>query len=716
MRNSRVNAACIAAAVLCVVVPSWAESVIGTVPTGPSPRAVAVDTVTNKIYVANYQNNTVTVIDGATDDSATVAVGQNPCAVAVNPVTDKIYVANEIGNTLTVIDGATNDTASVNTGSFPAAVAVNPVTNRIYVANNIAATVTVYDGATNALAGVIPTGYQPCAIAVNTVTNKIYVANYYSANVTVIDGATNDSAKVAVIGYPSAIAVNSITNKIYVSGNGGSGNAITVIDGATNTPTSVTTGSVPMGVAVDAATDMIYVANHGSNDVTVINGANDSTTTVAVASGPIAIAVDAATDKIYVASNSVTSGNITVIDEAAKTTTALSAGNNPLAVAINGSTHLVYVVNNVSSNVTVIGTPVLPGAVTLVAPSDNAANVTAAPTLKWNSAANATGYAVQVSTSASFAATVVNAAAAADTLTVFLNAGAKYYWRVAGTDVNVAGPWAADSFTTTAAAPPAPSLVSPLNGAINVPLNTSLVWNRSGGAVTYHVEYANDAGFMFITDTTEASSAWAIASLTPGAVYYWRVNATNTFGASPWSAADSFTAVPPVPGAPALTTPANGASGVAATVTLAWDTTWWAASYNVQVSIATTFASVNDTVVSAPSRAIGPLAANHTYYWRVQGENVSGAGAWSTAYSFTVSSSGAISGATPAFKASGMGYNGTLAVYSLNGRLVLRTSFSASAIKTDLLKTAQKVPARGAYFYCFIKDDKVMDKGRFFTK
>ena len=36
----------------------------------------------------------MTVIDGATKATATVAAGTNPCAVAVNPVTNKIYVAN----------------------------------------------------------------------------------------------------------------------------------------------------------------------------------------------------------------------------------------------------------------------------------------------------------------------------------------------------------------------------------------------------------------------------------------------------------------------------------------------------------------------------------------------------------------------------------------------------------------------------------------------
>jgi YVTN family beta-propeller protein len=50
--------------------------------------------------VANSQSGTVTVIDGATNATATVTVGNIPTVVAVNPVTNQIYVANTGSNTL----------------------------------------------------------------------------------------------------------------------------------------------------------------------------------------------------------------------------------------------------------------------------------------------------------------------------------------------------------------------------------------------------------------------------------------------------------------------------------------------------------------------------------------------------------------------------------------------------------------------------------------
>jgi len=105
------------------------QTVTTTVTAGTNPRSVAVNPVTNKIYVANFFSANVTVIDGATNATATVAAGTLPDSVAVNPVTNKVYVANFNSANVTVIDGATNTTTTVASG--PRSVAVNPVTEKI---------------------------------------------------------------------------------------------------------------------------------------------------------------------------------------------------------------------------------------------------------------------------------------------------------------------------------------------------------------------------------------------------------------------------------------------------------------------------------------------------------------------------------------------------------------------------------------------------------
>jgi YVTN family beta-propeller protein len=326
-------------------------SVIKTVAAGTKPWDVAVNPNTNKIYVANYSSNNVTVIDGATNATTTVPAGTQPKAVAVNADTNKIYVANYGSSNVTVIDGATNTTTTVPTGSYPKAVAVNPATNKIYVPtyNN---SVTVIDGATNTTTTTVPAGNGPSAVAVNPVTNKIYVVNASSTNVTVIDGATNATTTVPTGAGTSAVAVNSVTNKIYVANQ--NGNSVTVIDGATNTTTTITvpTGSsYPYVVAVNPVTNRVYVLNSLSNDVTVIDGVTNATVALPAGTLPKAVAVNPDTNKIYVANNS---NDVTVIDGATNTTTTLPAGHGPIAVAVNPNTNKIYIANQFSNDVTVI--------------------------------------------------------------------------------------------------------------------------------------------------------------------------------------------------------------------------------------------------------------------------------------------------------------------------------------------------------------------------
>src|ERR1039458_9159701 len=80
--------------------PVFAQQVIATVPVGVGPNSAAVNTVTNKIYVANStcpnlpcsDTGTVTVIDGATNNTLSVSAGFYPSLAVVNSATNRIYV------------------------------------------------------------------------------------------------------------------------------------------------------------------------------------------------------------------------------------------------------------------------------------------------------------------------------------------------------------------------------------------------------------------------------------------------------------------------------------------------------------------------------------------------------------------------------------------------------------------------------------------------
>ena len=304
------------------VIDGATNNITATIPVGTDPYGVAVDSVTNKIYVANVCGNdttcgslsgTVSVIDGVSNTvTATVMVGANPYVPVVNSVTNKIYVPNACGTdptcgspytggTVTVIDGATNNPVSVAVGILPDAADVNTATNTIYVANQCGddpycastATVTKIDGATLATTDIPVGGYYPFAIAVNSVTNKIYVpSNCFgdtscngdpNGTVSVIDGFHPLLPYYSVpVGFnPSTIAVSSDPrfNQVYVANECGNdpscqspNGTVTVIDGATRAFAVVGVGDNPYGLAIDPGTNIAYVPNYLGGTVSVIDG------------------------------------------------------------------------------------------------------------------------------------------------------------------------------------------------------------------------------------------------------------------------------------------------------------------------------------------------------------------------------------------------------------------------------------------------------------
>src|SRR5258708_38433342 len=95
----------------CAVMGSLAahaQTVTATVMTGSIPAAVAVNPVTNKIYVANLSSDTVTVIDGATNSTTTVTSETRPRAKDWRSRTTTYYLTKQDCINVTEIDGTTN--------------------------------------------------------------------------------------------------------------------------------------------------------------------------------------------------------------------------------------------------------------------------------------------------------------------------------------------------------------------------------------------------------------------------------------------------------------------------------------------------------------------------------------------------------------------------------------------------------------------------------
>lgn len=302
------------------------EAVIATVNVGRYPHGVAVNEETHRVYVANFNESSISIIDGTTNGIVdTVKVGQGPRDVAINSRTNRLYVANILAHdvsaislglyrakfAVSVIDGQTNETlVNVVVGTNPWIIKVNERTNRIYVANYSSYSVSVIDGDSNEIIATIGMGLfrTPGGIAVNEETNQVYIVNTFhlgpldlgAGRLLIVDGDTHQVLRTLRVGRKAHVAVNERTNRVYVTSrhNG----TLTVIDG--NTEEVVATldgGPDPYGLAVNEQTNRIYVANHGGRSVSVVDGrSNKLMYTIDVGASPVFVAVNEATGRVYV--------------------------------------------------------------------------------------------------------------------------------------------------------------------------------------------------------------------------------------------------------------------------------------------------------------------------------------------------------------------------------------------------------------------------------
>ncbi|WP_217550942.1 YncE family protein, partial [Pantoea sp. GbtcB22] len=62
------------------------NTLVSTIPVGPTPSVHALNTQTNTIYVSNFSNDSVSDINGTSNKVETnIKVGHNPVGIAVNP-------------------------------------------------------------------------------------------------------------------------------------------------------------------------------------------------------------------------------------------------------------------------------------------------------------------------------------------------------------------------------------------------------------------------------------------------------------------------------------------------------------------------------------------------------------------------------------------------------------------------------------------------------
>ena len=338
-------------AALAWTIDSRADAVVATVPVGLSPVAIAVDSVTNKIYVGNSGDSSVTIIDGISDSTSTVKMPFSPQGIVVNPATNKIYVAGN-NDSLCVINGLTKATAFINMGTaYGPGMVVNPVTNKIYVSGD---PIMKIDGATNLVTKLNVGGIVNVA---NIITNSIYLwsdsgsggCNYIAE----INGSTDSIAY--YVRRPDnwdGWVVNTSSNTIYCMQNDmmdlyflWSFNAVT--DSGTGAISIILRASESYKLAVNQSVNKIFLSI--DLGIFVIDGTTLNGNYLDHSYYPApTMAVNQITNKIYGFNGT---DSVMVLDGASNLISFVNVGINPDAITVNSLTNNIYVANHGSNTV-----------------------------------------------------------------------------------------------------------------------------------------------------------------------------------------------------------------------------------------------------------------------------------------------------------------------------------------------------------------------------
>ena len=249
--------------------------------------------------------------------SKVVGVGNRPEGLALKPDGSQVWVANRNDDTLSVIDRATDTVIATiplkivepptgkgkakekEIGKKPVAIGFSPDGKYAYVVGRNSDNLIVLGATTYAILASIEVGNKPVALAVSGDGSKVYLANRSGDTVAVVNTTTPTSptllTQVPVGEEPEGVALLNDGTKLYVTNS--DSDTVSIFQVQSGPPylsllSTVNVGREPTGVAVTRPGsfvdgDFIYVANREDNTVSVIDTTNDTVVAIIpVGKGP----------------------------------------------------------------------------------------------------------------------------------------------------------------------------------------------------------------------------------------------------------------------------------------------------------------------------------------------------------------------------------------------------------------------------------------------
>ena len=289
--------------------------------------------------------------------------------------------------------------------------------------------------------------------------------------------------------------------------------------------------------------------------------------------------------------------------------------------------------------------------VVLYSPSNNSTGLSVSSrTLQWYNNKGSSSYIVQVDTTTNFNSVLLRNLSVSSSMTntdtykstsiTNMRYGTTYYWRVRAVNaaVDTSGWSAIWEFTTAYQLTSGPTLISPVNDSVGAThSNILLAWQAMDNVNGYHYEVSTSSSFENMVASGNTTLTFNVVRLQPSTTYYWRVQAYDNNGNSPYSTIWHFTTADVQLVAPVLLAPADNSTITQSNITLSWQDVFGALGYDIQLSIDENFAfAVSNYNTAATNFALSGLPENTTFFWRVRSANNNAQSEWSDIWQFTI--------------------------------------------------------------------------------
>src|SRR6202522_393592 len=268
--------------------------------------------------------------------------------------------------------------------------------------------------------------------------------------------------------------------------------------------------------------------------------------------------------------------------------------------------------NTGSGGKTGMGVPAVPAGLSAAAGNAQVA-------LNWTASSGATAYDVKRSITTGGPYAQISTPTVPNFTDTGLTNGTKYFYVVsASNSVGQSANSAEVNATPVLPTPATPTGLAATAGNAQVSLN----WSASTGATSYHVKRSTASGSE-TQISAPASNSYTDTGLTNGIKYFYVVSAVNSGGESANSS--EVNATPTAPASPPATPTGLQATAGNAQVSLSWDASTGATSYNVKRSTANGGPFSATLASPAVTNYIDTAVTNGTtYYYVVSAVNASG--------------------------------------------------------------------------------------------